>query len=500
MKIISFFFFLSIATFLQGQNMELVLDTSFTKSWLLKESCIVQNEEKAYFFVNDQIIEHNKIDILFRSTYDYFGKTLGYTPIKVDNELFLLDNNLNYDKQLKATIGDRLSYGGQHLKVKGDYVGYIRNDSVFVNNFLTNNEKFAITDCTNHEMNSRYVVLKSEYSDEVYIFLHKKNKVLKLPNGFYPGDAQNAWMMIDYDFTTDLVVAKNTKLEDIINKKDRYNGYDVLPNLAIFTSKTKKSLIFKRNKEVDLNLDIAQVNCHQTLDLCVFKTKQGKYGIIDGNGELIEKPIYDYINKRLFENEIYLKKGSKCKLLIDREVVFEIDNADDIDYLGNGLYEVEHNNLKKLVNSNGETILDLQSSEKFYLLQLTNVDLVYQVESPYLRSKQRKHTFWNIEGERISQWADEPTDTFFRSFNMMKKMNLKFFKNMKPVHLKKIYPGGIVIFSKKNDEGENRQYFMDVNGKILSNAFSSIVQLDHKGHFLIKTLSQKYGIVKYSHN
>lgn len=472
--------------------MELALDTAFNQFWMLEESCLVQNDAMAYIFSKGQIIKHKKIDELY-------SETMGYHPVKIAADLFLIDKKFNYDIKNKATIGYNLLYARQHLKVKGDYVGYIRGDSVFINNFVTNREQFVIYNGTNHGMNSRYVWIQREYPDEGFIFLYKENKIVKLPLDFYASSTENAWMMVNYDFMADLVIAKNTNLEDLIVKDDRYDGCGLLQDLAIFTSRRKKSLVFKKGKKVNLNLNIVKVECYEELDLCIFKTKSGKYGIIDGDGELVEKPIYDYISKTLFENEIFLKKQSHCKLMVDKKVVFETENVDGIDYLGSDIYVVKTGNFKKVVNGDGKVILDFKTKENFYLMKHTDIDLIYQVKSTSLKSKERKYTMWDTDGNRISHWNDEPSDTFFKSFVTVKNFNLKMLKNMSPTNLKKVYPGGIVILSKKDDDGKVDYYFIDLVGNILSHAYDLIIQLDHQGHFLIKTFSEKVGIVKYSH-
>ena len=128
----------------------------------------------------------------------------------------------------------------------------------------------------------------------------------------------------------------------------------------------------ERLKEIILNVD----DVKDIGEKYIVVEKNGKYGIIDANGNLVMNFNYDYIRK-LSSRNYFLKDSNGQKIYdIESKKVFLID---EISYIGNDLYKISKNNkygvidkdlnvkievINDEISSNGKQILVINEKEK----------------------------------------------------------------------------------------------------------------------------------------
>ncbi|MGL5055290.1 MAG: WG repeat-containing protein [Fusobacteriaceae bacterium] len=149
----------------------------------------------------------------------------------------------------------------------------------------------------------------------------------------------------------------------------------IIMSIIFFSRHQKIKNKKERLKEIILNVD----DVKDIGEKYIVVKKNGKYGIIDANGNLVMNFNYDYIRK-LSSRNYFLKDSNGQKIYdIESKKVFLID---EISYIGNDLYKISKNNkygvidkdlnvkievINDEISSNGKQILVINEKEKYLL-------------------------------------------------------------------------------------------------------------------------------------
>ncbi len=472
------------------QEFDLVIDTIYTKFTKQGDNILLWNGSKSVKFANG---EYEDYPIIQKGFNGYFGPP----AVLKDGFLYPVDEKSNINEAYKAKIGKHLSHGGLHLKIKSDDLAYVRGDSVFVNNFKTNEEKFALYNGTNHGLNSRYIWIQREYPEEDYIYNFKDNILHKLPEDFAMPKTENAWLIVNHTYSFDgpeRLRVLDTDLKEVLSFEDRFDHYSLLNDLAIFNGPVKRGQVYYKGKRLKFNYNMKIAYCYEKLNWCRFKTKEGKFGIIDNEGKIVFKPIYENIRVGILEDEVFVKASDHSFLIKDGKVVFQTDKADKIEHLVDNFF------LKK--KGYRQSVVDQNDNEVFNVSHIDFIEGQDVFGIPIFRGKNKKNLYfiWNLKGEIISQWEKEKEDVVVASYFGIKELNFKMYQNMEESYLKKINPSGLYIYNEKEKYKHIKSYLIDINQNKVSKDYDHIYQLDEQGNFLIQTLSKKYGVIKLVKN
>ena len=235
--------------------------------------------------------------------------------------------------------------------------------------------------------------------------------------------------------------------------------------------------------------------------------ENGKYGIINLQGEKITKPIYEEIESIKYkEGYLLVKKDDKYGVInADGRVI--IENVYD-EIVGDGFYKddsykysgyivskVENNQkLFGYINNTGKTILKTQYSK------ITRINEQNETEA-YLIVEKDKNTLLLKNDKNIlnTQYQSIQYDKNIKKLIVQEDNRFGVYsldgKQILPIEYEKISVNGIYIVTKK----DNKSLLYDINGTEIENKeYKTVMPTSNENYFITINDNSKYGVMDKS--
>lgn len=467
------------------QSSSILVDTIFQKNFKVDDGKYVLVSNDSTITYNEGLISSLPSNGEFGNIE--FGKNFVYGA---KNKLYLLDKNLQIDTNYYVDAKlNSFSYYGQHTKIVDDKIGYIRNDSLFVSNFKNHDDVFVMTNVTLHGMNEKYIWMQSAYSEEDFIYIYENEKLKKLPESFALPETELSNFIFNAPFIDNIHIL-DLNLKDVVKPEEGYPNYAILGDILILYGEGKSAKFFKGNQQLKFKSEYIDAHCSEYSNLCYLEDKSKKISLMNKNGEFLSDKKYD----ELIQNAFYMK----VSIVKDRFGLHIIDAAhnhilsgdyDDAKYLYKNLFAVEKNGKTMLVDNENNVLANLN----YPLISLYHCDKFGS--SLVTVTTNSEKIIIDKNGTELTKWSKDLKTYSEADPNFIYFIPIENIYNLSDEHEKILNPSGVYIKTIETKDGKV-SIAIDKKGSILSQKYASMMRIINSNHYIVKTLSGKYGIVE----
>lgn len=293
------------------------------------------------------------------------------------------------------------------------------------------------------------------------------------------------------------------------------------PQKAVFVCKSEEKTVVLNDKNETLFSEFEEVSAINTKGIAsnmpyekrVLRYKQnGKYGLIDYDGEIITKPIYEEIqgleNK---ESELLVKKDGKFGVINQKGARIIKPQYDGI--VADGYYDenqkyalsgyivstkTEEGYRYGYINSKREKVLDLKYNSIERILNLKDTENVYlmAVRNGQAGVVKNEEVIVNYAYQSVEY------DDYNNLFILQRTSNFGVAdingKEIIPLEYKEINIKGIYIQAKGPEDAIT--YFDETGNKIVDVKYESVLKTEKENYFITINSEGKYGLIDNSKN
>lgn len=468
------------------QNQSLVVDTVYQRYMAWKESYLLIGEG-----VPSKLIQNGKISDFPLKVDNFRAGILDHPLVESNGKCYLLNDALDVDpkKYIHLKINS-LSHGGQHLKICGDKVTFVRGDSVFVSDFNTHEEWFVKEKAVGSDINENYVWVRESYSDKAYIYVFENNTLRPLPEAFKYPDTDHPNFVINSPWDENVHVL-DLELNDVILPKEGYHDVHVLGDLLVIESKRHPIRVYRKDKKIEFDKRIIDVECRESQNACFLKNERMNIHVISSKENHIENILFDkQLRNEYAAKYSNLKKGNKVQVYnTDFELIFE-GEYDSAFYIYNDRFIVEKDGVNKVVDAQDNVIIS--NIPKNYNRAIPISEFGTQLIVVYNNFSKILYDYF---GNEITRWRMEEGDEYVNSAVFLAGINKKMLNSLNAEEEIRVNPWRSYVQSYFPIKNKQRAFIIDKQNNRLSEDYKTLIPITG-GRYIIRTVSNKMGIIE----
>lgn len=307
-----------------NRNAEKILDVKFDQIDRIDNPdngddayLVTFENDKAGFYKNKECVLPNEFEDI---AYDKNNRCLiiqkdskqGICDLEGNIQIELKYDNIYISgKYINAQNGNSIDIFDYYTKSKIEYDGIVGVNQTTTNNYsiaITDDEKYKIIDNEKNELKDR----KYEYLEYIYedYFVVYKNKKFGIINS-------KGEIIVDYKYDS-IQKVQNANMVIAINSKK--NLTEILKDGNVVASmlnseimyKDKYIIMFSSKERIYIDFDGNVIDNKKIFDSQLYANeKNGKWGFVDKNGEVIVDYIYDYATELNINGFAGIKQNGK---------------------------------------------------------------------------------------------------------------------------------------------------------------------------------------------
>ena len=480
---------------LNAQLAAFLSDSIYTEYKTLGNTTWLKSEDHCLLIVGEKIIRSN-IDQIY-TTWQEPKRHF----VQKQNKLFeVRENYLEKENKFIEINPNSDSIISKDLRVSifKDYVLYLKQDSIFLDNFSKPNRTFIHYSGSALSIKNEQYLSFFNYDDQLHYLYDIQNKtkkpISKSSTLHSPANyLENKYYTIQNDFVDDhdsqVYNVTDLKGKIIISSSEKYSSFTSSSDLLVFKSPVNPRRAFYKGKEISLPKEwIEFIDFNTFPDLIFVKNNKGKYGIPDFENP--SKTQFIYNNVILYKsNYFYYVETDKKSYLYDKDhkLFYEgafkdfKDYSDEILVLGNSAVTTDrvlHD--KKLVFTTSE--------DEWYvkIVKVNDTPFIAASITHSLTKPDMKENFYTMKGRFIGSGRINPS--------LNNNISKEVFKNLNDNEIKKFNPLNVWIETKLIS-GSMKRCLVDRDGTLLALTTRKFINLDHSEIYLYEVRNGDLGYI-----
>lgn len=467
---------------LSAQQEVLVVDTVYSKCLAWNGYYLLIDDQQESLLVKDDTIKSFPAQVSnFKAGY------LGVPLVQVDSRCYLLNDALDFDPDSYVNLDlQRLS----DLCVAGEKAAYVKDNTVFVADFVSHQTDTVLANATVSSINEQYIYLKQSFKEEGYIYHFETQKIVKLPPAFKYPKTDHPYFILNASLDENIHVL-DLALNEVISPEEGYTDYYVRGDLLVVYGRRKPVKVFYKNEPLQLEGEYIDAECNY-YSLCFLTNIAAKIAVLNPEGEFLTEAIFDESYQNTFQDKdiISITRGGKLELYTAGwEPLFEGD-YERVSYMSDDRFLIEKAGSYKVIDRNKAEIVPSLPIVPGYVN-------IFKEYGPTLLFAYNgtESVLYDYQGTEIVRWINEQGAQFANSGKYFRGLNLQMIASLNDEQEARVNPSGHWIWREKRGR-MHFEFLCDKSGKRLTNNFKRITRLQAPNQYLVRTITRKTGIIR----